>query len=111
MNFNYEHVYLNLYKKLPVINGISAYVLVIVWAIVDWVTCTTAIGYMEFLGFLIWLGIGGVFALLVALFTMLQMSATIVRTDAAIEMKKSMKNQTQSQPNLSQNEFHDLPEL
>ena len=108
MNFDYESTYLNLYKKLPMINAISAYVLVIAWAIVDWAEW---IVFGEFLGFLIWLGIGAPFAVLVGFITMLSISATVVRTDSAIEMKKMVKNKSMNQTSFSESDFNNLPKL
>ena len=111
MTFDYEATYLNLYKKLPMINAIVAIALAIGWGILDCAVGITGIGDMGFVGFLTWLGIGVPFAAIVGLFTMLFISATIVRTDAVLEIKRSLKNDTQFKPDSPADAFHDLPEL
>lgn len=111
MNFDYENIYQSIYKKLPMISAIAAYVLVVAWAIVDWTAWLTGIGGLGLEGFLIWLGIGAPFAALVGFITMLSISATVVRTDSAIEMKKMVKNKSMNQTTFSESDFNNLPKL
>ncbi|MBQ5794251.1 MAG: hypothetical protein IIW17_09560 [Clostridia bacterium] len=101
MNFDYENIYQSIYKKLPMISAIAAYVLVIVWAIVDWTAWLTGIGDLRFAGFLIWLGIGGPFAALVGFLTMVFISPIVVQTDMLIQMDGKTSSSRTAQDELS----------
>ena len=89
---NYQKIYETTYKKLPLINAILVMILTLAWAIIDYSACITGIGDLEFFGcFAIWLLIGAVAAGIVAFLTAISISATIVRTDAILQIEKSIK--------------------
>ena len=81
-----------IYKKLPFINAILTIILVLVWAIVDYSECITGIGDMGFLGcFSLWLLFGAAVAGIVGFITMVSISATVVRTDAILQIEENTK--------------------
>ena len=88
---SYQNMY-EIYKKFPLINAILIMILTLVWAIVDYSECITSISDLTFVGcFVIWLLIGAVVAGIVAFITMVSISATIVRTDAILQIEESIK--------------------
>ena len=84
--------YYGIYKKLPLINFISTVVIALVWGIVDAFEYITDIGELEVGAVFIWTLIGAVVGAIVMFFTAVVMSATIVRTDATIEIESKLKN-------------------
>ena len=87
---NYQNMY-EIYKKFPLINAISIMILTLVWSIVDYNECITGISDLGFGCFVIWLLIGAVVAGIVAFITMVSISATIVRTDAILQIEENVK--------------------
>lgn len=96
-NPDYQKLY-GIYKKLPSILAIVIMSLVFVWSIVDVsvfqykprYSSGYRYGVMElesaFLAMLIWWAIGAVVSVSVWFFSALSVSATVVRTDAIIEL-------------------------
>lgn len=97
---NYDKFY-RIFKKLPKILAIVVAILVFIWSIVD-VAVFSYDGYYDtyygvmrlgscFLVLLIWWLIGAVSALLTYFFSALPVAATVVRTDAVLELNAKVK--------------------
>ncbi|MBR2650776.1 MAG: hypothetical protein IKD45_03875 [Clostridia bacterium] len=106
MTFSYRKLY-EIFKKMPLINFISTMLLAFVWAIFDAVAEITELGDLGVGAVFIWLIIGGVAAAIVSFFTALCISATVVRTDATLEILASVKNGSSN----SSTSTDSLPEL
>jgi uncharacterized membrane protein len=106
MNFidpDYKKFY-SIYKKLPAICSIVHAIIVCVWGIVDIAVFSYKspdsnvyhYGIMglksAFLVIVIWWMIGIISSIIIWFFSTLKVSATITRTDAALEILKNMNN-------------------
>ena len=88
---NYKMFY-SLYKKVPVYNAILIFIAAFIYGIVD-ASEEILIGYeLGGAAFIIWLLIGAVAGGIVWFFSTLMTAATVVRTDAVLEMNEKLKN-------------------
>lgn len=98
---NYDKFY-RIFKKIPKILAIVVAALVFIWSIVDVAVFSYSGYYYQpyygvmhlpswFLALFIWWIIGAVLALLTYFFSALPVSATVVRTDAMLELKEKVE--------------------
>lgn len=98
---NYDKFY-RIFKKIPKILAIVVAALVFIWSIVDVAVFSYSGYYYQpyygvmhlpswFLALFIWWIIGAVLALLTYFFSALPVSATVVRTDAVLEINAKVK--------------------
>ena len=117
-NPNYKRFY-EIYKKMPAIISIILASLVFIWSIVDVAAFSYRGSYYQryygimhldtpFLAMFIWWLIGAVLVFAAYFFTVLPISATVVRTDAILEIKEKIGNTNTS---TSSTEVEELPEL
>ena len=87
---NFKEAY-NIYKKLPLIYAISCLVAVLAWGIIDACLWITEMAYdLEFFVLGVWLIIGLVSAAIVFFVTKIVIAPTVLRTDAALAIEKSL---------------------
>ena len=102
INPNYNKAYNLFYKKMPIIAAITTMAIAFIWSIIDTSVNRVTIGYYSksiyygimrldtaFLCLLTWWIIGAVLAIAAWFFTTISISATIVRTDIAIQMSEN----------------------
>ena len=94
---NYKKFYA-IYKKLPVISSIGCLLLFFVWSILDVFVIGYPFGYgmmhqdTIFFALIIWWVIGGIVAFATYFGEAILISATVLRTDATIEINEKLNN-------------------
>jgi hypothetical protein len=100
---DYKKTYNNVFRKLPKILAITIAVLVFIWSIVDVSVFSSVSRYYGShygvlglgswpLALIIWWAIGAVVSFATWFFTAVGISATVVRTDAIVEINEKLAN-------------------
>ena len=90
-DLDYERAY-ETYKLLPIIAGLGFELLTIVWGILDAICWFTSLADTSIVAIIVWPLIGIPVSLLIGFVTMVTISPTVLRTDAALRIARTVEN-------------------